>query len=394
MVNSPSSSGFIVPADFSSEWRDISLLQTRSRTQIYTASRYGRRFVLKALTPDTASLTDNRLQQEQEFQLGIQLVHPNIAATYSLEEIDGVGRCIVQEWIDGLTLGEWLRTKPSKAARKRVFSQLLDALEYIHSLQLVHHDLKPDNILITRNGANVKLIDFGLSATDATITSVPNDPRKDIEALQRLFPDICPKGHFANIAALRKVLNRRNRLMLLMPVLLSALLLGAAAALFYISWHERQSEQLRIDELNAQIAAYAERDLAQQEMQQRIDEMSAQIEAYEEQEREQLKEKKRYEAMCAQVDFYIAQEREQLLEIVNRRQSYEEEILYREKDSYDNELVTYSFEKKRDSLLNLYDESDPLRDQFWQRWERLERVMYKEVSHYAWHRPRLEKNQK
>ena len=394
MVNSPSSSGFIVPADFSSEWRDISLLQTRSRTQIYTASRYGRRFVLKALTPDTASLTDYRLQQEQEFQLGIQLVHPNIAATYSLEEIDGVGRCIVQEWIDGVTLGEWLRAKPTKAARKRVFSQLMDALEYIHSLQLVHHDLKPDNILITRNGANVKLIDFGLSATDATITPVPNDPRKDIEALQRLFPDICPKGHFANISALRKVLNRRNRLMFLLPVLLSALLLGAAAALFYISWHERQSEQLRIDELNAQIAAYAEQDLAQQEMQQRIDEMSAQIEAYEEQEREQLKEKKRYEAMCAQVDFYIAQEREQLLEIVNRRQSYEEEILYREKDSYDNELVTYSFEKKRDSLLNLYDESDPLRDQFWQRWERLERVMYKEVSHYAWHRPRLEKNQK
>ena len=394
MVDSPSSSGFIVPADFSSDWRDITLSQTRSRTQIYTASRYGRRFVLKALTPDTAFLTDYRLQQEQEFQLGIRLVHPNIAATYSLEEIDGVGRCIVQEWIDGITLGEWLRAKPSKAARKRVFSQLMDALEYIHSLQLVHHDLKPDNILITRNGANVKLIDFGLSATDATITSVPNDPRKDIEALQRLFPDICPKGHFANIAALRKVLNRRNRLMFLLPVLLSALLLGAAAALLYISWHERQSEQQRINELNAQIAAYAERDLAQQEMQQRIDEMSAQIEAYEEQEREQLKEKKRYEAMCAQVDFYIAQEREQLLEIVNRRQSYEEEILAHEKDAYDNDRVTDSFEKKRDSLLNLYDESDPLREQFWQRWERLEKVMYKEVSHYAWHRPRLKKNQK
>ncbi len=394
MVNSSSSSDFIVPSDFSSQWRDISLVQNHSRTQIYLATRYGRRFVLKALVPEVASLTDYQLQQEQEFQLAIQLVHPNIAATYSLEEIDGVGRCIVQEWIDGITLGEWLRTKPSKAARKRVFSQLMDALEYIHSLQLVHHDLKPDNILITRNGANVKLIDFGLSATDATITSVPNDPRKDIEALQRLFPDICPKGHFANIAALRKVLNRRNRLMLLLPVLLSALLLGAAAALFYISWHERQSEQQRIDELNAQIAAYAERDLAQQEMQQRIDEMSAQIDAYEEQEREQLKEKKRYEAMCAQVDFYIAQEREQLLEIVNRSKSYEEEILAHEKNAYDNDRVTDSFEKKRDSLLNLYDESDPLREQFWQRWERLEKVMYKEVSHYAWHRPRLKKDQK
>lgn len=383
MVKSPSSSGFIVPADFSSEWRDISLLQTRSRTQIYTASRYGRRFVLKGLTSETAPLTDYRLQQEQEFQLGIQLVHPNIAATYSLEEIDGVGRCIVQEWIDGITLGEWLRTKPSKAARKRVFSQLLDALEYIHSLQLVHHDLKPDNILITRNGANVKLIDFGLSATDATITPVPNDPRKDIEALQRLFPDICPKGHFANIAALRKVLNRRNRLMFLLPVLLSALLLGAAAALLYISWQERQSEQQRIDELNAQIAAYAERDLAQQEMQQRIDELNAQIDAYEERERAQLEKQKRYEAMCAQMDSILAQERAQLLEIVNRRKSYDtgnlEEMTAYTKAISDWNDIMESYNMQRDSLTNLFDETDPLREQFWQRWMHLYMDIYNEL---------------
>ncbi|MGN0227351.1 MAG: serine/threonine-protein kinase [Paludibacteraceae bacterium] len=359
IVNSPSSSGFIVPADFSSEWRDISLLQTRSRTQIYTASRYGRRFVLKGLTPETASLTDYRLQQEQEFQLGIQLVHPNIAATYSLEEIDGVGRCIVQEWIDGMTLGEWLKTKPSKAARKRVFSQLLDALEYIHSLQLVHHDLKPDNILITRNGANVKLIDFGLSATDATITPVPNDPRKDIEALQRLFPDICPKGQFANISALRKVLNRRNRLMFLLPVLLSAILLAAAAALLYISWQERQSEQQRIDELNAQIAAYAER------------------------ERAQLEKQKRYEAMCAQMDSILAQERAQIMEIVNRRKSYDtrnpEEMAAYSKAFSDWNDIAVSFDKQRDSLTNLFDETDPLREQFWQRWVHQYMDIYNEL---------------
>ena len=227
-----SSSDFIVPTDFSSEWHNIALIKSHSRTQVYTATRYGRRFVLKSLTPETASLTDYRLQQEQEFQLGIQLVHPNIAATYSLEEIDGVGRCIVQEWIDGVTLGEWLQTKPSKTSRERVLNQVLDALEYIHGLQLVHHDLKTDNILITRNGANAKLIDFGLSAADASVSPVPNNSRKDIESLQKLFPDICPKGSFATIAALRKTINRRKRLVRLLPVFLSALLLAAAVTLF------------------------------------------------------------------------------------------------------------------------------------------------------------------
>ena len=135
-----SSSEFVAPMEFSSEWRNIELLQSRSHTMLYVATRYGRRFLLKSLTPEAARLTDYQLQQQKEFQLGVSLNHPNVAATYSLEEVPGVGMCIVQEWIDGVTLGEWLRTKPSKAARKRVFSQLMDALEYIHSLQLVHHD--------------------------------------------------------------------------------------------------------------------------------------------------------------------------------------------------------------------------------------------------------------
>lgn len=324
IVNSSSSSDFIVPADFSSEWRDITLKQNHSHTQIYTASRYGRRFLLKALAPEASGLTDYRIQQEQEFQLAVQLVHPNIAAIYSLEEISGVGRCIVQEWIDGQTLGEWLQTKPSKTSRERVLNQLMEAMEYIHSRQLVHRDLKSDNILITRNGTNVKLIDFGLSLTDDTLSPLTNDPRKDIIALQQLFPDICPKGSFANIAALRRAINRRKRLIRLLPVILSAILLAAAITLFYLSWHERQIEQ------------------------------------------------RRFETMSEEIDMYIAQERAQLEEIANRRDSYStsniEEMLAYQRDMSDYTRVTQLFDAKRDSITKLYDIADPLREQFWQMW--------------------------
>jgi len=330
-----SSSNFIVPDDFSSEWRNIVLVQSHSHTRIYTATRYGRRFVLKTFAPETASLTECRLQQEQEFQLGVQLVHPNIAATYSLEEIDGVGRCIVQEWIDGMTFGEWLRTKPSKASRERVFGQISDALEYLHGVQLVHHDLKADNILITRNGTNAKLIDFGLSATDASVSPVSNDPRKDIIALQQLFPNICPKGSFANLAALRRAVNRRKRLVRLLPVFLSALLLTAAVTLFYLSWHERQKEQ------------------------------------------------QRYETMTAQVDSYIAEERAHLLEIINRRDSFDAT------NKADMQAYVACHEEWsnyvqsqwliRDSLVNLYPENDPIREQFWQLWVHREGDMNNEL---------------
>ena len=330
-----SSSDFIVPADFSKEWQHIQFVKANSKNEIYTAMRYGRRYVLKKLAGDYARLTNYEMQQEQEFLNSIQLVHPNIAATYAFEEIEGVGRCIVMEWIDGVTLGEWLQTKPSKAARERVFMQIVDALEYIHRLQLVHHDVKGDNILVTHNGQNAKLIDFGLSQTDDMLTAVPNNPYDDISALQRLFPDLCPKGSFATIAALRNAINRRKRFIRLMPVILSALLLAAAITLFYLSWHERQKEQ------------------------------------------------QRFEAMTAQVDAHIAAERAYLLEIINSRDTYdasneEDKEAYALCNKQYSEYVQSQW-VVRDSLMNLYPENDPLREQLWQLWVRREGEMNTEL---------------
>ena len=334
-----SSSGFIAPSDFSSEWRDIRLVQTRSRTRIYTATRYGRRFVLKALTPEAGALTDYRLQQEREFQLGIMLVHPNIAATFSLEEVEGIGRCIVQEWIDGITLAGWLQTKPSKAARERVFNQLLDALEYLHGLQLVHHDLKSDNILVTRNGANVKLIDFGLSATDALISPVPNDPQTDIEALRRLFPSFVPRRRFANIAALRRAIRLRQRAARALPLSLLGVLLVFSCVLLYVSVNEREASQAE-----------------QMRLQQELENVT----------RERDAEQQRYEQTLACINFHIEQEREQLMELFNRKEKY---------DIYEYQACMehyYEIRRRqwevRDSLIATYDENDPLHEQIFHIW--------------------------
>lgn len=340
-----SSSSFITPAEFSTEWRDITLVQQRKHTLIYTASRYGRRFMLKTLAPEYAQLTDYRLQQEREFQLGVQLVHPNIAATYGLEQVEGVGRCIVQEWIDGVTLGEWVALKPPHLERERVFLQLLDTLEYLHSLQLVHHDLKPDNILITRNGANVKLIDFGLSATDSTLSPVDNDPRADIVSLGRLMPSLLPErrclarrcrdGRFTNITALRQALTRRKRMQQLLPVALSVVLLAIASALFYFSVSKRNDEA------------------------------------------------QRYERMIAVVDEHIASEREQLTELANRPCSFDSKNATDMKAyfAYINEYSTLRNRQwaVRDSLMKTYQENDPLREQLFQYWTRKELDLDNEI---------------
>ena len=266
-----SDSGFISPEAFSTNWQDISLLQQRSRNCLYTASRYGKRYVLKGLSADSQSLTDMLLLQQKEFSLGITLSHPNIAETYSLEQVEGCGRCIVMEYVDGMTLVEWLSTNPSHAARQRVMMQLLDALEYIHSLQLVHHDLKSSNILITRNGQNVKLIDFGLSELDTT--NPQNDIQHDIQKfgqlLQLLFPtryrclrQQCQNGHFANMAAIRLSIEKRQRRQKYIPYIIAIIILIISALLSIHTYRiYQESEQM------AQVAnEYAQKQQREQEM--------------------------------------------------------------------------------------------------------------------------------
>ena len=254
-----SDSGFIAPHTISTNWSDIALFQQRNHNMLYHAKRYGKYFVLKGLSADCQTLTDHLLLQEKEFSFGISLSHPHIAETYSLENIEGYGRCIVMEYVDGTTLAEWLTTNPSKAARQRVMMQLLDALEYIHSLQLVHHDLKSSNILITRNGQNVKLIDFGLSNTDST--SDKNNSTTDIKLfaniLTLLFPKryrpiarACQHGQYANIATLKQAFHRRHIWQKSLPYIVSLICVIVCSMLLFQRIKTKVREQKMLETIS------------------------------------------------------------------------------------------------------------------------------------------------
>ena len=106
---------------------------------------------------------------EKEFDLGFTLDHPNIVR-YISKANDKESIYILTEYIDGQTLSDFRLKNPdffkNKETVRRLILELLSALEYIHNRQIVHLDLKPDNILITNNGNNLKLIDLGLSYSD------------------------------------------------------------------------------------------------------------------------------------------------------------------------------------------------------------------------------------
>lgn len=136
--------------------------------QLARAKRKGRWWMLKGLKEPYRQDSIYRLMLQKEFEITSQLQHPMIVTAYSLEEVSGLGLCIIMEWIDGITLGEWLHQKGhTRKQRRYVADMLLEVLAYIHSRQTQHRDLKPSNILITNNGQHLKLIDFGLSDTDS-----------------------------------------------------------------------------------------------------------------------------------------------------------------------------------------------------------------------------------
>lgn len=137
-------------------------------TRLFSATKYGKRYILKCLKEDFRYVPMYQQALTKEFEIGLQLEHDYISRTIGLEQLPNLGITIVMEYIDGDTLKSLIDKHLLKAElAERIVNQLMDALEYMHNKQIIHRDLKPSNIMVTHIGQNVKLIDFGLSDSDA-----------------------------------------------------------------------------------------------------------------------------------------------------------------------------------------------------------------------------------
>ena len=100
-----------------------------------------------------------------------RMSHPNIIKVSDLID-DGDTVAFVMEYVDGETLKEYIerKVKLSDEEIKSIFSQMLEAVGYVHKQNLVHRDIKPSNFMIDPEG-KVKLMDFGIAKnTDANST--------------------------------------------------------------------------------------------------------------------------------------------------------------------------------------------------------------------------------
>ena len=289
------SSFIIVPpsSDFSDVWSEPELLSSKGHNAIYVATRFGRKYVLKALAEPYRESTPHIELLRKEFTIGVGVDHPNIVRLLDFGHMDSIGWYIQMEFIDGITLDQFLETNPPAAIRRRIIEQLLDALSCLHERQIIHRDIKPSNILITRNGNTVKLIDFGVSDTDDYVTFkqpagsmayiAPEqlagktiDNRADIYAVGKiinlLFPHrykyivrtctrVKPAERYSSCAQVLQAIRRADRVRIWLPVSLILLLLSCAAVWGTYSGyqhselaHKENEKQLfvHVDSLRAQ----------------------------------------------------------------------------------------------------------------------------------------------
>lgn len=130
--------------------------------RIYQAQKGTKYVILK--TPVT---NDSMLIEilRREYELACNLSHPCIVSTLDFVPDTPVGPAIVMEYIDGLTLDEFVASNPTMGERKAVLNDILDGMDYLHHRGIIHNDLKPDNIIVNSNKA-ARIIDFGFSVSN------------------------------------------------------------------------------------------------------------------------------------------------------------------------------------------------------------------------------------
>ena len=159
------------PAQAASEpikasYTEYTVLSSQGYCQFVKCKKGDQPVVLKGLKEAYRERVLLRNALKREFKQCQRLNHPGIVRYQGLVDVEGYGLCIEEEYVDGRTLQAYLKESHTDDEKIAIVNQIADALRYAHQQGVAHRNLKPSNILITKQGDHVKLIDFNVLSLD------------------------------------------------------------------------------------------------------------------------------------------------------------------------------------------------------------------------------------
>lgn len=194
---------------------------TGGTSEMFLVTDCGKTMLMKRLRPELMSNPYYHDLYSKEYEVGSQLDSPFIVKY--IDHSDSPDDChIIMEYVEGETLKERLASDPSYFGKwentERFLRQLLEGLSYIHSHHIVHLDLKPSNIMLSKVNGDVKILDLGYCYADSYLSTTglsrdfaaPEqldgsrdvDARTDIYALGKILSLLPP------VPALKPVISR------------------------------------------------------------------------------------------------------------------------------------------------------------------------------------------
>lgn len=170
--------GWIAPAwtpgTVVGSYRIVERLGSGGMGEVFRArdTRLGRDVALKTVAPSQDPSYLERLRREARVLASLN--HPNVATLYGIEESDGAF-ALAMELVEGETLTQRMakgRMKPADFLAIAI--EIAEAVEAAHRRDVIHRDLKPGNVMITRGG-KAKVLDFGLAKRSKGVSGHPDD---------------------------------------------------------------------------------------------------------------------------------------------------------------------------------------------------------------------------
>ena len=180
------------------KWTELELLPEWNEDfyDVYTGKKFGKWVMLKTLKPEYRDNPEYQAMLNREFEVRYNLAHAHIIMINDLEEVPGLGMCIITDDVYGDSLKKLIaRGEVTQDIVNKIARCVPDAIEYIQTNHIVHHPIDASSIIFTEKIRNLKLIDVGFDQKNVlevadTTEDIRNFGHVLIQAL-----DACPDAN-------------------------------------------------------------------------------------------------------------------------------------------------------------------------------------------------------